>query len=288
MKSLKINNEKRDRIIGFLFFLPWIIGFCTLTIYPIVYSIRLSVSDVQLLPGKTQMEWVGLHYFNEAWNVDTQFRGVISGAVMMILCSTPVITVFSLIIAILLNGKFLGRAFFRAVYFLPVIVMSGPAISKLLTGYTVDFSSSNPEIFTFLNVLPSFLSTPSKFILENLVLIFWNSGVQILLFLAGLQKISPSLYEAASIDGAGKWESFWTITLPHISPIAIITAVYTIVDISNSSTLSINEKITRHLFDTSRLYSFSAAMSWIYFLVVLLMLLAVFFVFFFMNSKQGR
>ena len=120
------------------------------------------------------------------------------------------------------------------------------------------------------------------------MLILWFSGVEIIIFLAGLQKISPSLYEAASIDGAGKWEQFWEITLPHIAPLAMICAVYAVVDISNYSNLDINAKITSHMFDTSRIYSFSAAMSWIYFAVLLVILLAVFLLFFFMVKKNER
>lgn len=288
LKSKKLSVETRDRFTGLLFLLPWIFGFFSLTLYPIVYSIRISLSTVTLKPGNTLLEWVGGMYYDNAWNVDTQFRGDIGNAVMLIACSVPVIVVFSLIIAIFLNSKFIGRTFLRAVYFLPVIIMSGPAISKLLTGYTVDFTGNNPEIFTFVNALPSFLSTPTTFILNNLVLILWFSGVEIMVFLAGLQKISPSLYEAASIDGAGKWEQFWEITLPHIAPIAMICAVYAVVDVSNYSNLSINNKITSHMFDTSRIYSFSAAMSWIYFLTLLAILLVVFMLFYFISKKADK
>lgn len=288
MKKKTLSVNSRERLVGLMFFLPWLIGFCALTLYPIIYSVRISLSDVKLVPGSTELTFVGGDYYNYAWNVDTQFRADIVSAVTLICCSVPVIIVFSLIIAIFLNSNFRGRTFLRAVYFLPVIIMSGPAISKLLTGYTVDFSSKNPEIFTFINALPSFISMPATFILNNLVLILWFSGVEILIFLAGLQKISPSLYEAASIDGAGKWEQFWEITLPHIAPLAMICAVYAVVDVSNYSNLSINGKITSHMFDTSRIYSFSAAMSWIYFAVLLVILLVVFLLFYFISSRNDR
>ena len=288
LKASFFNNGRRERFKGFLFFLPWLIGFLGLTLYPIIYSIRISLSEVRLVPGKTELKFTGLDFYSYAWNTDTQFRGNIASAVIFICCSVPVIIVFALIIAVFLNSKFIGRTFLRAVYFLPVIIMSGPAISKLLTGYTVDFSSNNPEIFTFINALPSFISTPAAFILNNLVLILWFSGVEIIIFLAGLQKISPSLYEAAAIDGAGRWEQFWEITLPHIAPLAVICAVYAVVDISNYSNLDINSKITSHMFDTSRIYSFSAAMSWIYFAVLMLILLAVFLLFFFIGKKSAR
>ena len=202
--SLKrvLNYEKKDKLVGLAFLLPWIVGFFGLTLYPVVYSVILSLSNVQLYPGKTVLSFTGLQFYDYAWNVDTQFRLDVSEAVVLICCATPVIVVFSLIIALLLNKKFVGRTFLRAVFFLPVIVMSGPAISGLLTNYTVDFSTKNPEIFSLINALPGIIRSPLVYILNNLVLILWFSGVEIIVFLAGLQKISPSLYEAASIDGA--------------------------------------------------------------------------------------
>ena len=284
----KLNYETKDRLVGIAFILPWIIGFLSLTLYPIIYSVILSVSNVQLYPGKIVLDFAGLKYYNYAWNVDTDFRLDVGQAVILICCATPVIVVFSLIIALLLNSKFFGRTFLRAVYFLPVIVMSGPAISGLLTDYTVDFSAKNPEIFSLINALPGVIKSPLVYILDNLVLILWFSGVEIIVFLAGLQKISPSLYEAASIDGAGAWEKFWKITLPHIAPIAMVCAIYAIVDISNYSELSINGRISSHLFDTNSMYSFSAAMSWIYFAILLVMLLAVFVIFNLVKSRRDR
>ena len=288
--SLKhtLNYEKKDKLVGLAFLLPWIVGFFGLTLYPVIYSVILSLSNVQLYPGKTVLNYAGFQFYDYAWNVDTQFRLDVSEAVVLICCATPVIVVFSLIIALLLNRKFVGRTFLRAVFFLPVIVMSGPAISGLLTSYTVDFSTKNPEIFSLINALPGIIRSPLVYILNNLVLILWFSGVEIIVFLAGLQKISPSLYEAASIDGAGGWEKFWKITLPHIAPIAMVCAIYAVVDISNYSELSINGKITSHLFDTTRMYSFSAAMSWIYFAILLLLLMAVFILFSIVRSKIDR
>lgn len=288
--SLKhtLNYEKKDKLVGLAFLLPWIVGFFGLTLYPVIYSVILSLSNVQLYPGKTVLNYAGFQFYDYAWNVDTQFRLDVSEAVVLICCATPVIVVFSLIIALLLNRKFVGRTFLRAVFFLPVIVMSGPAISGLLTSYTVDFSTKNPEIFSLIDALPGIIRSPLVYILNNLVLILWFSGVEIIVFLAGLQKISPSLYEAASIDGAGGWEKFWKITLPHIAPIAMVCAIYAVVDISNYSELSINGKITSHLFDTTRMYSFSAAMSWIYFAILLLLLMAVFILFSIVRSKNDR
>ena len=273
-----MTNKKRNAVAGYLFILPWIVGLLAFVAYPVVYSILLSLSTAKVTTSGIEMKWAGLTYYTRALAQDTTFTSTIAETVLFMACAVPVILVFSLMIAILLNSKFRLRGFFRSVFFLPVIIMSGPAISELLTKYTVDFSESGAGIYEFLATLPDFLQTPALFILNNLVLILWFSGVQILIFLAGLQKISPEIYEAASIDGAGPWEKFWKITLPAMTPIAMVSAIYSVVEIANWTNNATNQKIGSHLFEVGQPYSFSAAMSWIYFGVVALALLLVFLI----------
>lgn len=281
-----LTNQQRGAVAGYLFILPWIIGLLAFTLYPVVYSILLSLHTVQIKTSGIVMDWAGAKYYIEALRQDKDFTTLLGNEVFFIACAVPVVLVFSLVIALLLNRKYPLRGFFRSVFFLPVIIMSGPSISQLLTKYTVDFSSGGQEIYAFLETLPEFLQKPSLFILDNLVLILWFSGVQVLIFLAGLQKISPDIYEAASIDGAGAWEKFWQITLPHIMPIALVSAVYTVVELANWANNGVNQKISNHLFEVGRPYSFSAAMSWLYFGVIAAVLLAVFLLFRFMGRKD--
>lgn len=278
---------RKNSLIGMAFISPWVIGFIIFTLYPLINSIRISFNSVAIKPEGMEYTWAGGEFYNYAINVNTSFKLDLGATAMMIGCSTPVVLVFSLIIAILLNQQFAGRSFFRTVFFMPVIIMSGPVISSLLTGHTVDFTDEGSQIFIFLSGLPTFVSKPCLFVLDNLVLILWFSGVQILIFLAGLQKISPTLFEAADIDGASSWEKFWKITLPHIAPLALICAVYTVVDISNYSGNAVNDDISKNLFNTSMMYSLSAAMSWIYFGVVLLILFLVYLVFMLLG-RRGR
>ena len=274
-----MTNKKRNAVAGYLFILPWIVGLLAFVAYPVVYSILLSLSTAKVTTSGIEMKWAGLTYYTRALSQDTTFTSTIAETVLFMACAVPVILVFSLMIAILLNSKFRLRGFFRSVFFLLFFIMSGPAISELLTKYTVDFSESGAGIYEFLATLPDFLQTPALFILNNLVLILWFSGVQILIFLAGLQKISPEIYEAASIDGAGPWEKFWKITLPAMTPIAMVSAIYSVVEIANWTNNATNQKIGSHLFEVGQPYSFSAAMSWIYFGVVALALLLVFLIF---------
>ena len=282
-KKTKLTNT----IKGILFVSPWLIGFAVFTLIPFINSILYSFNAVSITPGKINLKWAGLEYYNQAWNVSTSFKLNLSSSAMMICCATPVILVFALIVAVMLNNKFRGRVFFRAIFFMPVIIMSGPVISKLLTGYTVNFTEEGSQIKLFLQSLPGVISKPCVFVLDNLVLILWFSGVQILIYLAGLQKVSTSLYEAAEIDGAGAWEKFWKITLPHMGPIILINGIYTVVTIANYSEQAINQEISNSMFNTSMMYSLSAAMSWIYFLLVLLILAVVGLLFWFISKKEN-
>lgn len=284
MKKFSLTIKQRNAIAGYLFILPWIIGFLLFTLYPVILSIRLSFNDVRISEG-ISLSFSGWKYYYEALNVDTQFKTNLGETVIFICCATPIIIVFSLVIAMLLNGKYPLRTLFRGVFFLPVIIMSGPVISDLMSQYSVDLSKLSPLIYDFINNLPGIIKTPILFSLNNLVLILWFSGVQILLFLAGLQKVGREIYEAASIDGASGWEKFWKITLPHIKPIALINSVYTVMEIANYANNSVNNKISSHLLEVNRPYSFSAAMSWIYFMVILLLLLAAYII---LNGCQRR
>ena len=196
MKKLSLTIKQRNAITGYLFILPWIIGFLVFTLYPVILSIRLSFNEVRISEG-ILLKFRGWEYYHEALNVDTQFKTNLGETVIFICCAIPIIIVFSLIIAMLLNGRYPLRTLFRGIFFLPVIIMSGPVISDLMSQYSVDLSKLSPLIYDFINNLPGFIKTPIFFSLNNLVLILWFSGVQILLFLAGLQKIGKEIYEAA-------------------------------------------------------------------------------------------
>ena len=283
-----LKNKTRRAVTGYIFMLPWIAGFLLFTLYPLLFSIRLSFNEINLDPAGMEMVWRGNYYYNEAWNVDTSFRLDLGNTLTMILFATPVILILSLIIALLLNNKYPLRTFFRVIFFFPVVVMSGPAISELLSAHSLDFSEKAPAIFEFLNLLPEFVQKPVMFVLQNLVLILWFSGVQILIFLAGLQKVSPDIYSAAEIDGAGAWEKFWKITLPFVSPMILLCAVYTVIDIANYANNAVNIKISNSMLSTSGLYSLSAAMSWIYFFVIVAILLAVYLISLFVKGRSNK
>ena len=283
-----LSNSKRNALQGLLFVSPWILGFCLFIIYPLIYSIVLSLNAVQIRPDGIIYEFKGLFYYDYALNANVYFRDCLAVQVSMIGYMTPIVLVFSLIIALLLNKNFRFRTLYRVIFFLPVIIMSGPVISNLLSSYAIDIYANVPLIYKFLGELPEAVGTPVKYVLDHLVTIIWLCGVQILIFLTGIHRISPDLYEAASIDGAGAWEKFWKITLPHLSPMILICAVYTVVDIANfSEGGNVNALIKSNIFNAEYPYSYASAIAWMYFIVVLFILVVVFLIFKFFGRKAN-
>ncbi|TAH75061.1 MAG: sugar ABC transporter permease [Anaerolineaceae bacterium] len=286
-KGFKITNQKRDAIAGLLFLLPWIIGFFTITCYPLIYSIVISFNQVAIKPGAIELEPIGLEYFRQALLVDAEFPTKLLLSLISVALGTPLVVVFALIIAILLNRKFRGRAIFRLIFFIPVIIMSGPVMTELLTeSSAMNINFNLFGIIDILHELEGFWALMLISFLGGFVRILWFTGVQMIIFLAALQKIDNNMYEAASIDGATSWEMFWRITLPYIRPIIMLNSIYTIVEMGTFSDDNTNIKIVNSIRDIARPYSYAAAMSWIYALCLLVMIIIVFLIF--MDWKEIR
>ena len=272
-----MTNKRRDALAGLFFFLPWLIGFFAITAYPLLYSLVISFNQVVITPGKTSFEPVGWEYFRQAFASDIEFPTKLMSSLSSVLLSTPITVVFALIISLLLNQKFRGRALYRMVFFLPVIIMSGPVMAELLTetsAMTIDINLFN--VAGILQTRDSFWAGVLLTFLNSFVQILWFSGVQTIIFLAALQKVDRSLYEVAAIDGASVWESFWKITLPHLKPIILLNTIYTIVEIGTFSNDPTNEKIVEDMQDIGRPYSYAAAESWIYAFGLLLLMVVAF------------
>ena len=285
-KSLK--NSTQNKLIGYSFFAPWIIGYVLFTLYPVIMSIIISFNDVQFRVTGIKFDFHSWFYYNHAFNIDATFKLDLVNSITFIVGLLPVVLVFSLIFALFLNQEFPGKTLFRAIFFMPVVIMSGPVASALLDEASVDFTQTIPAIFTVTEALPSALKTPCLFVIENIDLVFWLLGVQMLIYLVGIQKINVGIYEAASIDGAGAWEKFWKITLPNLLPYILLNAVYTIMELSNYSENAINKKIIDSLFDSNMIYSLSSAMSWVYFLCIVVLLLLIFGLFILLTRRQER
>ncbi|UUZ96492.1 sugar ABC transporter permease [Paenibacillus sp. P25] len=187
----------------------------------------------------------------------------------------PIIVVFALMVAIILNQKFAGRTFFRAIFFLPVILSTGEVVKEFLTEGEGDLgfmSKYNVSGLIKANLSATW-SGPLIGILDSFVLILWYSGVQILIFLGGRQTISNSAYEAARIDGAGPWETFWKITLPAMTPFIFLNMIYTVVDLFTFPTNPILQRVRESE------YGQYSALIWIYFLIISFFLAIIFYIF---------
>lgn len=270
---LRIKSIFTQRYEGILLILPWIIGFLLFVSFPLFYSLYMSFHNVRITGNGILHEYVGWKYYS---NILFQDGGVFYDQLLPFLRQVtfmiPIIVIFSFMIAIMLNQKFFGRGLFRAVFFLPVIFSSGNVIQRFLSqgkgelGFLEQYSIST----TLTQYLPGSWSTPIIAVLNSFVLILWYSGVQILLFLAGRQTISSSVYEAARIDGANPWEVFWKITLPAMMPFVLLNTVYTVVDLftfpGNPIIASVNPTQ----------YGPTSALIWVYFMIILLFLGLVF------------
>ena len=263
-----LTNKRR---VGYLFVLPWLIGFLIFTIIPIAYSIYLSFNDVTITATGIVTDFVGTNNFRRVATEDIAFLQEAGIFVIQTLISVPLITVLALIMALLLNQKVKLRGFFRTIFFLPVIISSGPVLSTLMDlGITTLPALENYDFYhALLDASGNLLVDLLLFVLNNFIIFLWLAGVQILIFLAALQKMDAGIYEAARIDGASSWEIFWRITLPNLLPMILVNIVYTTVMYAASALNPITEIISDNMFRIETGFGYTSALSWIYFIVII-------------------
>ena len=223
-----------------------------------------------MIPGKRVMQFIGIDNYTRIFLKDPTFILDLKSYITETIIAVPVIVAFALIIAMLLNGKIRGRGFFRMIFFLPVIIASGPVMTQLVDQDAATIPMLNlTMIQQMLNqYLPGFLAEGISSIFSNMITLLWYSGVQILIFLAALQKIDTSLYEAAKIDGGSGWECFWKITLPTIKPMLLLNAVYTVISLSNNDQNSLITLIYTTMLSATGGYGYASAMAWCYSIIV--------------------
>jgi len=280
----RFSRKTMRKVEGTVFILPWFLGFVAFLGFPLVFSLYMSFHNVKVLPNKMKYDYVGLKYFKSIlFESSALYDNIIpffQEAVVMI----PVILVFSLLIAILLNQKLRGRMLFRAIFFLPVIFSTGYVLTEFVN--QGQGSLGFLERYELASYLDKFLgdsswTNPIKQVLNRFVLVLWFSGVQILIFLAGRQTISASAYESARIDGASPWEVFWKITLPAMSPFILLNLIYTVVDLFTYPFNPIMDLIG----NGQGSYGYNSALVWIYFMIVL-MFLSIVVLFYFKISRN--
>ena len=281
--------EKRKARAGYVFVLPFILGILLIYLPILVDSLCFSLYSRQTgeYGGTYVYIFQGLKFYKDAFTVNTQFAGNLLSGLQQLIFEVPAIIIFSLFIAVVLNQKMLGRAAFRAIFFVPVIIATGlmdsingsDIVSSEMSG-GIDDGSGSTGIINMMQVEDLFrdmaiggeLVTYVVDLVNDIYNIINYSGVQMLIFLAGLQSISDSIYEASRIDGATGWETFWKITFPMISPMILVNAVYTIID-SFTRSSNITMKFINSVSDADPTQA--SAMYWIYFISVILIIAAV-------------
>ena len=284
--------EKTKARAGYVFVLPFLLGIILIYLPILIDSVWFSFSDVKSVAGSTALQLVprGFDHYKNALS-NENFTSALLAGIQQLIFEVPAIIIFSLFIAVVLNQKMLGRAVFRAIFFVPVIISTGIMetinnADKMAAGAGsgIDDGSGSTGASDIISVLDmqalfanmkvgSELVTYVVSLVNNVYDIINFSGVQMLIFLAGLQSISPSIYEACRIDGATGWETFWKVTFPMISPIILVNAVYTIID---SFTRTSNPAMT--FIDSVSAkgdMEWATAMSWIYFIIVALIIAVV-------------
>lgn len=273
----KLTLKQKRTYSGYLWISPFIIGFIFFFLRPIVQSLIFSLNELEITFDGFDLHFVGLENFKYALLVDANFLRVFVETVLGIIADIPAIIIFSFFIANLLNQKIKGRFLFRAIFFLPVILMAGVATEIMEQDFTHQTLQYGGEFGLFgVRRVAAFLREfrlPEEFleyiifIVNRIPAIINYSAVPILIFLAGLQAIPSSLYECAKIEGATSWESFWKITFPLISPLFLTNIVFIIIF---SFTAPGNELVDliSNLAWGRRIYGVSIAMSWLYFITI--------------------
>ena len=286
--------DRRKARSGYFFVLPFLIGFIAIYIPMIWDSIVFSFSRVTIVPGEGSIsEFVGWENYREALFVNPDFVKTLVTGIKELAFDIPAIILFSLFMAVLLNQKMAGRAAFRAILFVPVIISTGLMESIASQNIMDDMgeegieqgteTSTAAEIVSAIDIQALFagMKVGTELVeyvatmINNIYDIVNRSGVQMLIFLAGLQSISPAIYESCSIDGATGWETFWKITFPMISPMILVNAVYTIIDSFTTDQNTVMVFIDKVYTQASGGKEISSAMSWMYFLIVILIVAAV-------------
>lgn len=282
--------QARKARTGWLFILPFILGFFLVYLPIILGSLKYSFNEIEILRGGGyDPVWVGFANYKAAIN-DSGFVQLLMSGITGLLIDIPTIILFSLFIAIILNQKMVGRAAFRAIFFIPVLLTTGLIASidaSNVLGQVMDSSqgidtgagagSTAAQIVSaddLQNMYSSMLvggelAGYMTNVVNNIFDIVNRSGVQILIFLAGLQGISPAIYESCEIEGASAWETFWKITLPMISPMILVNAIYTIIDSFTSESNEVMAYVNQVYKQAGNGNVLSSAMAWMYFIIVI-------------------
>ncbi len=279
----KLDYEKKTAVWGVIFLLPWLLGLIFFFLRPLVNTVWYSLCSMQMVDGKFTGTFTGLNNFKYALTVNADFTQYLAEAFLNMLKEVPFQIFLALFIAMLLNGEYKGRGFFRAIFVIPIILATGVAtfsLSETSLAVTESETVMDMQWLTDLVVnsgIPTELTSLLTSYVENIFTVVTTCGVQILLFLSGLQAISPTLYEVAQMEGCTAFETFCKITLPMVSPTILVCLVYSIAESFANAKVSVGQQtvaLSSYIHDVTftgdpMYYGYGSAMSFIYFAATL-------------------
>lgn len=274
-----MSMSRRTTMEAYVFMLPFLIGILLFFLFPMILLFQLSFSHLDN-PVGLKSTFVGFQNFSDIFFQDLQFVPAVLNTLKTTLINVPLTIIFSLLIAILVNKDIKCRGFFRTVFFLPFLLGNGYVMQQLLQQDVSGRAIQQAQQFfmpqEIMNYLGQTISGGLEYFFSIIIVILWGSGVQILLFLSGLQGISPSYYEAARVESANEWECFWHITLPMMSPIMLLNIVYSLVD----SFTRIDNNILQYsqTLTSNARFDYASAVGLLYALFVLVVVLLVFLI----------
>ncbi len=293
MKKLNkkpMSLQQKRSLQGYVFLIPLIIGLIYLFIIPIISSFIFSISNAT--GSAYDIKIIGFKAYNEALNIHTSYRQTVVEAILQMLKTTPIIMLYSFLLASILNQEFKGKTFFRVMLFLPAVTTLVRNVSNNLeyrmgvyySGYkdTVN-ESAESVIWQFSDYMQQVgLGEDAAELVRNIFDLLYSvvddCSIQMLIIFIGMQAIAPALYEAANVEGATGWESFWFITFPMVSPMLLVCMIYTIVDSFTTTSSGVMSMISTTTFENINM-ALGAAMGWIYFLIIGIILVVVGFIF---------
>lgn len=288
LKKKKKGVEALKSKYGRLFVLPWEIGLVLFFLLPIFKSIFYSFTDILITENGFETTWVGFKWYDHFINSHATYLDLLKDKILSLLVQVPIVIALSLVLAIVLNQKFKGRIIARAIFFLPVIIATG-VVMKWLTSDFVSISllASTGEEGNYGSMidfdailgnlgLPDEINNLISGYIGDIFNLLWSCGIQIVLFIAGLQTIPDQLYEVSRVEGASKWEEFWYITVPMLGPTILLVMVYTMIDLFVEKRYVM--RIALDLMGNAK-YDQSSAALWLYFLVAGVVMAIVLFIY---------
>lgn len=275
-KKASLGLSTRQNLYAYLFLLPWIIGVLVFFLLPMGNTIRYVFYKVTIGVEGLEYEYTGWTNFNTIFVDSPEAIRLIAGSLGNMFLRVIMVLFFSLLMAIILNQKFIGRSFSRMVLALPIIISSGVLLAVFKEDLFAQSAIQQADFTIFQGEVlrQSMLSlglseetiTKITGYISQIIDMIWYSGVQLLLFLAALQSIPKQLYEVCAVEGAAPWQTFWLVTLPLLSPFVLLNTFYTVIDYFTDYSNPVMTRVTEYFEKLN--YSYSTTLALVYFLIV--------------------